>query len=186
MPKLDAVPKHVLPMHDLAERHRGLTSAIGASYAEAACVCLDRHHQPPVEIDIDGVTNQLRAEASWDRTDERTRAAWANETDATEAGAYACVLGALELAHQLVAVRRAETRSGADYYVAGPGDGVEDLESCYRLEVSGVDAGSEEAVRRRLSAKVRQACAGASNLPAIAGVVGFKALLVTFRTVEDE
>ena len=55
---------------------------------------------------------------------------------------------------------------------------ISDLEDCLRLEVSGVDRGPEQTVRQRLNAKLRQAAAGDSNLPALAGVVGFKARLI--------
>jgi hypothetical protein len=71
----------------------------------------------------------------------------------------------------LLAVQRAETRTGADYYMAPVP--VTSLETAYRLEVSGVDHGDEKAVKRRLSEKVQQARRGSSNLPAIAAVVGF-------------
>jgi hypothetical protein len=41
-----------LPIHNLSERHPGITDAVGANYTEAARVCLDRHHQSPVNIEI--------------------------------------------------------------------------------------------------------------------------------------
>ena len=78
----------------------------------------------------------------------------------------------------MVAVRRAETKTGADYYIALQGGPMQDLEDCLRLEVSGVDAGPESTVNRRLKDKLAQAAAGSSNLPAMAGVVGFKAKLI--------
>lgn len=176
-------PLPVLPLADLAARHPGLTLAIAAAYAEAASVCLGRHHVAPLEIAIDDVTRPCRAIVEWPTPDDRTCAAWANEIDTTEAGAYAVVLAAAELAHELFAIRRAETLTGADYYIAPHGAQVEDLEHCLRLEVSGVDAGTDQAVRARLRSKVNQTRAGNSNLPAMAGVVGFKARLVAFEAV---
>jgi len=82
----------------------------------------------------------------WEATDDRTKHAWANEIDATEAGAYACVLAAVELTSGMVAVYRAETKTGADYYIVPAGNSVDDLENCLRLEVSGINKGlvSEE------------------------------------------
>ncbi len=85
----------------------------------------------------------------------------------------------------LVAVHRAETCTGADWYIAPKGKTVEDLEDCLRFEVSGVDRGNETAVAQRLKKKLKQAAAGDSNLPAMAGVVGFKAALVMLATLED-
>ena len=78
----------------------------------------------------------------------------------------------------LVAVGRAETLTGADYYVAPQGSMPGDLEGCLRLEVSGVDSGSNTVVGRRLKNKLAQARRGLSDLPAIAGVAGFRARLV--------
>jgi hypothetical protein len=85
----------------------------------------------------------------------------------------------------LYAVRRAETGTGADYYIGPPGSGVNDLEECLRLEVSGVDHGDEKEVLKRLSAKVRPARAGNGSLPAVAGVFGFWAKLLTVQDVPE-
>jgi hypothetical protein len=175
-----------LPIHSLSERHRGLTQAIGDAYTEAARVCMDRHHISPVDFKIDDTGLEREATAEWEGTDERTRNAWANDTDATEAGAYACALAALEVARGMVAVRRAETKTGADYYVALPGGGEEDLEDCVRFEVSGLDAGLISRIRQRLQTKLDQTASGNSNLPAIAGIVGFKAKLILLRSLGDE
>ena len=71
-----------------------------------------------------------------------------------------------------VALARAETRSGADYYV-GRAD-MADMEDAHRLEISGTDQGEEGQFRRRLERKLRQASRGSSALPALACVVGFK------------
>lgn len=96
----------------------------------------------------------------------------------TEMGAYALALAAMEHTRGLVAVSRAETRTGADYYLDVPDAEVVDLETSVRLEVSGTDTGDEKVVSARLAQKLKQATAGASNLPAIACVVGFAALSI--------
>ncbi len=61
---------------------------------------------------------------------------------------------------------------------------MDDLEDCWRLEVSGVDQGSESVVERRLQDKLAQAAAGRSNLPAVAGVVGFRARVILLADLE--
>ena len=114
----------------------------------------------------------------WTPTDKRTRGAWANENDATRDGAYACVLAAVELLCGLTAIRRSETETGADYYIAEPNAAVDDLESYIRLEVSGVDRGNASRVASRLRQKLDQARSGKSDLPAMAGVVGYRARLI--------
>jgi hypothetical protein len=118
----------------------------------------------------------------WDKTDERSKDAWANNDDATRDGAYACALAATELSRHYVAVKRAEKLTGADYYIAPHGATVEDLENYYRLEVSGTDLDSS-LVKTRLKTKVKQAQDGNSNLPALAAVVGFKAKLIIIQSV---
>jgi len=175
----------ILPLADMADRHPGLTAALAETYLEAARVCLDRHHSSPAEFTIRGRDARVQALAHWDSADDRIRAAWANEIDTTEAGAYACVIAAVELTEGLVAIRRAETRTGADYYVAPQGRGsLDDFETSLRLEVSGTDSGTPPALERLLREKSAQASKGASNLPAMAGVVSFRALLILTERVK--
>jgi hypothetical protein len=168
----------------MADRHPGLTPAVAGAYEEAARVCLDRHHEPPVDIYIENSDTVETVAAEWERTDERARNAWANEIDATEAGAYACALAAVELTESLVALHRAETRTGADYYIGPAGVTVGDLENCLRLEVSGSDRASGNVVGQRLKEKLAQAAVGASNLPAMAGVVAFRARRIALSRLE--
>jgi len=164
-------------------RHRGLTPAVAANNAEAASVCLSRHHTSPTTFTIENSGSDEKVDAHWPRPDDRTLGAWNNRIDATEMGAYACVIAGMEVARGYFAVRRAETGTGADYYIGQSGAGTDDLENCYRLEVSGVDAGSEREVRQRVWQKVEQAQRGDSSLPAVAGVVGFAARLILFADV---
>ena len=172
----------ILQLNKLENRHVGLTEAIAECFCEAAFVCLDRNHTPPQDFDLSGDDFEKKAMVDWIPPDERCRRAWANKDDATRDGAYACALAATELCLGLYAVRRAETLTGADYYVGPDPNSAEDLESCFRLEVSGTDMDSYE-VRRRLKNKVRQAAVGKSNLPAMAAVVGFKVKKILMEKV---
>lgn len=177
--------KLLLPIHDLCDRHPGVSGGVAASYAEAACVCLDRHHVSPADFVLDRSTS-IEVIIEWAAPDERTKKAWANDTDTTEAGAYCVALAAIETTDHLVAVARAEIRTGADYYLGRRGEVLDDLETSHRLEVSGVDKGALAALRTRLRQKVEQAASGASSLPAIAAVVGFSAKRVLIADVELE
>ena len=179
----DEIMINELKFHDLSVRHFGLTPEVSAYYAQAACVCLDRHHTPKVEFRINDNLTISSATAAWPPVGDRIKAAWNNVTDTTEAGAYAIALAAVELSRGLVAIRRAETATGADYYIDKPDAPVVDLETSLRLEISGVDAGNDAEVRRRLKRKLKQARAGNSNLPAIACVVGFAALHIAAMDV---
>ena len=175
-----------LRLESLHERHVGLTPSLASAFYEAASVCLSRHHDSPVEFEIgrNGGTSTRLVE--FQKPNARVLNAWANDIDATEDGAYCVCLAAVEVEEQLVAVKRAETLSGADWYVAPVGTAPDDLERCFRLEVSGLDSGSRSAVEARLRQKVDQTRRGASNLPAIASVVGFKERAVAIQKVSDD
>lgn len=168
----------------LHERHGGLTRALGETFTEAASVCFSRHHLSPVDLEVQALGVSSSHSVEFGSPDKRTLGAWANEIDTTECGAYGVCLAAVEAQESLVAVKRAETLTGADWYVAPVGVDVSDLEACYRLEVSGVDAGSRSVVEARLRQKVEQTRRGSSNLPAIASVVGFKERLVAISKVD--
>jgi hypothetical protein len=174
-----------LNINAMDERHNALTPHIAGSYREAASVCLSRHHSPPIEVTLSDNGKTLLAELAWVAPDERTSGAWANATDTTEAGAYACVIAAVELMRNLFAVRRAETGTGADYYIGPQGSGQHDLEECVRLEVSGLSEGNLRDVTRRLLEKVSQAQEGESNLPALAGVIGFSSKAIMIKDVAE-
>jgi hypothetical protein len=58
---------------------------------------------------------------NFDIPDARVGRAHANEIDATEIGAYGLSLAAIEAVVGLVAIRRAETLTGADWYIAPAG-----------------------------------------------------------------
>ncbi len=178
------MPLPSLPLGNMADRHPGLTPALAAAYLEAARVCLDRHYTPPQEFSIENDKVESYTSVDWLPTDERCRLAWANESDAARDGAYACALAATELQMGFCAVMRAETLTGADYYVAPLGSSPEDLEDCIRLEVSGTNLDIYE-VRRRLRNKVNQVEHGSSSLPAIAAVVGFGAKLIAMESVKE-
>lgn len=118
----------------------------------------------------------------WPSASARLERAWRNRDDATRDAAYICVIAAVELLEGMVAVARTETTTGADYYIAPAGHDGEDLEDCLRLEVSGINAGTPADVAARLREKIEQTKRGSSNLPAIAGVIGFSTKLIRLRT----
>jgi hypothetical protein len=174
----------LLPLQNMAERHQALTPSVAGSYFEAARVCLDRHHSSPKEFTLEDDKVESIAKVEWEATDSRVQAAWANADDATRDGAYAFALAATELLRGMVAVRRAETRTGADYYIALSDQDLEDLENCFRLEVSGTHSDKSE-VKRRLRIKLEQARQGNRNLPALAAVIGFRVQLILLQTVDE-
>ena len=175
-----------LRLESLHERHIGLTPALSDTFFEAASVCLSRHHDSPLEMEITCNGRNITRLVEFQKPDLRMLNAWANDIDTTESGAYGVCLAAVEVEEQLVAVKRAETLTGADWYVAPTGTEPDDLERCFRLEISGVDTGGRVVVETRLRQKVDQTRRGASNLPAIASVVGFKERAVLIQKVSND
>ena len=173
-----------LPLTDMHQRHYGLPPNVIGCFLLAARVSLDLNHSPPQEFRLEDTGLSRAVVVDWEPTNAREQAAMANQDDATRDGAYACALAAIEVTRGLVAVRRAERRSGVDYYLAPAGQVVEDLEAAWRLEVSGTQL-NEAQVRYRLSTKMQQAGAVHSDLPALAAVVGFMARLIMIREVDS-
>lgn len=174
----------LLPLQNMAERHPALTPFVAGSYLEAARVCLGRHHTSPQEFIIENDNIQSITQVEWEVADGRVQAAWANTDDATRDGAYALAIATTDLVRGMVAVRRAETRTGADYYLALSDQNSEDLENWFRLEVSGTDSNKIE-VKRRIRVKLEQAKQGESNLPALAAIIGFRVKLIVLQTVDE-
>jgi len=174
-----------LVIEKLHERHVGLTAALAEMFTESASVCLSRHHHSPVKIGISQGTTQSVYALDFPTPNARTLSAYANVNDATENGAYGICLAAVEVEESLFAIRRAETLTGADWYVAPKEASAEDMEDYYRLEVSGLDAGGPAAIQERLKRKIDQTRRGRSNLPAIASVVGFKELAIAIQKVGE-
>lgn len=183
MKRIKSAPR--LPIYDMEKRHPGLTEGTAKSYLEAATVSLDAEHKSPQDFLLNYDHHEQTTEVMWDPPSQRCLRGWANHDDATRDGAYACAIAAAELSSGLYAMRRAETLTGADYYVAPKDTDPDDFESCIRLEVSGTRSDEQE-VRRRLSDKIKQARSGRSNLPAIAAIVGFKTKHITMRTVDND
>lgn len=174
-----------LRISGMSERHPGLSEAVAASHCEAAQVCLARHHQPPATFRLEYGEGVLDAVVDWELPSERARAAWRNQVAATENGASAMVLAAVEETLGLVACSRAETRSGADYLMVPAGSAFSDLESSIRLEISGVDSGPARLVYERVRKKIEQVLRGTGELPALVGVAGFSCRRIVLEAVES-
>src|SRR5690242_5820381 len=118
-----------LQLSNLEKRHPGVSYGIARSYREAAQVCLARHHKPPKTFNLvhDAVSEAV--DATWQPPSKALVAAWNNAIDATESAAYCIALAAVEITNGLHAIFRAETGSGADYYLGPCGAEPSDLEN---------------------------------------------------------
>jgi hypothetical protein len=114
-------------------RHPGVSPAVSDAFAEAAEVCLDRYHSPPeTVVEVHWQDNLLLSTLLWSAPTVVAQRAWHNRDDATRDGAYIVSLAVIDAYLGFVAISRAETRTGADYYVARPE--AEDLENAFRVE----------------------------------------------------
>ena len=169
-------------LYKLFERHRGFYEPLCVAYADAAGVCLDRHHESPTYFEIFTDDSSCSRQLSWVRPSSAVKANWNNSDDAVRDGAYSVALAAVESELGYVSLLRAEKKSGADYYVGPPGA---DPENAYRLEVSGTEIGGSE-VEYRLTGKLKQAKAGKSDTRAYACVVGFYVKRVALGKMEED
>lgn len=173
-----------LPIHGMHERHPGLSDAAASFLVEALCVCLDRHHISPADFTILTDDAERPARVEWKAADQVMQASHGNENDATRDGACACAIAALELAHSLVVITRAQQGSGADYYVAASDTDWDDLEGLTRFEVSGIDHGPISTLTARVRSKLTQLALGNSTAPGIAGVVLFDKRWIQLEDME--
>jgi len=174
----------LLLIKDLDTRHYGIIKSIGDFFYDAASVCLNRHHESPTIFSIENDNFNSEAEITWGIVDQRMLDAFADENEATEMGACACSIAAVELELGLFILRRANKPFGCDYYIGPPDKTADDLEHLYRLEVSGMNTGSSQDLTKRLKTKIRQTIRGKSNLPAIACVVGFPSAKILIQFVK--
>jgi len=164
-------------------RHPGISFGVCEAFSEAAEVCLARHHKPPRTVfSIQCCGDTSKRGLTWKSPNQTAQRAWNNRDDATRDAAYIISLAVVEKELDLVALSRAETRTGADYYVGTPD--AADLEEAFRLEVSGVDQGDVAVIKKRHREKERQVLQGDSSLPAYASVVGFRDASVLLSLVQ--
>ena len=151
-----------------------LEQALLESNAQAAEVCLDRHHNSPVEVTIDApkLTTVSRCAVAWTKPTPQRMNTYANRIDAVESGAYAVSLAVLCDFCNAVTVKRAEQLTGSDFLIVPRN--AEDFEDAHRLEVSGTESADRYEVKRRVAAKHTQLEEGASGLPGIASVISFR------------
>lgn len=167
-----------------APKHPGISDAVCEAFSEAAEVCLARHHVPPrtlIHLACEG--RESDKSLTWSAPNETAQRSWRNRDDATRDGAYIISLAVVEYELGLVALSRADTRTGADYYVGKLEQ--PDLEEAFRLEISGVDEGGLTDIRRRLRIKKDQVARGVGFLPAYASVVGFRAAAVLVSSISE-
>jgi hypothetical protein len=163
------------PIH-LAELKRGtpgITGSVGASFGEAATVCLEEaRHAPGIKLTVMGDFS-CSYPICWDACTAQMRRSWADLQDATEFGA--CGVAALLVPRLtgLTVVRRSVKGTGFDYWLGYEDDEDSLFQGKARMEVSGILEGSESKMNARVRSKRAQVAAAGSQLEALIVVVEF-------------
>lgn len=164
-----------LDLNDLAKPRPGLTPERGAGFAQAAAVCLEtNHHQPGVNMRVDGVATEDFA-VVWNLINETVKATWADLQEATEHGAYGVALLLFERLYGLTVVERSFKRTGFDYW-AGPLAASGFLfQDRTKLEMSGIAEG-ESTIASRVRLKLAQVAKfdPSGTVPAYVAVIDFR------------
>ena len=169
------MPSASISLAGLNKWHPCITPALAEVMFEAARVCLDRHHAPPLDFDVRADGQWETVHLNWPPSNSRLRRAWGNQNESIEWGAVAVALAYVGQIAGLLAVRRAQHGSGADYFVTPEDADLHDLEARIRLEVSGMERGELADLNRRLAQKLEQLRRGRPQGPGFAVVVGFSA-----------
>ena len=175
----------MLDLNELAKgRFPAITEAIGATFAEAAGVCLESQgHSPGVQLTIRGDrSGSYTLEWTPVSLQARTRA-WNDTEEATEFGAagVAILLAEKELGY--VAIYRSRKGTGFDYWLGDDPD-IPFPEPKALLEVSGIRRGNDRIIRARVRQKLNQVeQVKASSLPAYVIVVEFSHPIAEVRMI---
>lgn len=168
---------------NLASLHLGLPAispAFGSFLAEACQVCLQAWgHRPGAVLPVRATpprTFELHWEAFYSDQLART---WHDQQEATEYGATAVAILLVGQMTDYTVVRRSVKGTGFDYWL-GHRHATEDalpFQEAARLEVSGIFAGEEPLIRRRVQNKLKQVQRSDHlGLPAIVIVIEFSRL----------
>ncbi|MCL6648339.1 MAG: hypothetical protein K6U89_08405 [Chloroflexi bacterium] len=153
----------------------GITSHVGAYYAEAATVCLEEaDHHSGVQLRIDGDCDHV-LRLLWNssgNTEQRDRS-WHDDQEATENGAYGiAVLLITELADYTV-VERAQKGPGFDFWLGKKDSADTFFQDKARLEVSGIRRGDDRIIAARVRRKMEQISRSDREAPGVVVVVEF-------------
>jgi len=149
----------------------GVTSSLGSSMVEAACVCLsDVGHESGVTLFLEG-DFEKQMKIIFDGVDDQARRAWADEQFCTEFGAYCISLLLAVRLTPLTVIERSRKGTGFDFWL---GDGTEPLfTKKARMEISGIRRGNPTSIKSRLRKKKIQVTPTDGTLPAHISIVEF-------------
>ena len=160
-----------IDLEELVGGMPGLSPRMGAAMAEAAGVCFDDcGHCSPTTLRLLGDLGG-KADVSWQVPDQQAKRSWADESYATEQGAYAVAIGIACQARGLVALERSRKFNGFDYWLGR--DETTLFTNKVRLEVSGIRRGTAAQLTARVRQKVNQIEVSCGLLKGLVIVVEF-------------
>lgn len=160
-----------LDLDVLSKGMRGLTQAMGKVMAECASVCLEeRGHQPCVLLGVSGDFD-ISCPLLWSPTTHQMRSCHNDEQVATENGAYGIAILLLLKQTGFKVLEKSAKGGGFDYWL-GKGSSLP-FQGKARLEVSGIRAGDDKELARRVGIKIEQTKKSDGKFPAFVVVVEF-------------
>lgn len=147
----------------------GLDEGLLGALRAARAVALARHHESPVQLDVDDAGKTVTLTLAFAPPSPRSRSAWADRDRTTEWAAEAIALEVVHATRSMGTIRRAARGTRFDWYVGCPGT---DLEDAVALEIGGTDAQPLRAVLKR---KLRQLRRRPGGQPGLAVVVQMSA-----------
>ena len=160
-----------LNLEDLAQGLGAINKVMGAFLAQAGAVCLDKHRHPDgVVLSVQG-SFDARFEVYRVISTEDTKLIWKDEIEAANYGACAFAVLLVRELTPLMVVERACIGTGVDYWL-GEKDQLP-FQKKARLEVSGINQGTESAINARVKKKLAQTAPSDGKLPAYIVVVEF-------------
>lgn len=153
----------------------GITPTMGAVLAEAAGVCLEnQRHNLGVDMAMKGIHTHT-FQVFWPEVTEQARRSWNDMDEATEFGACGVAISLILRCTSYTVIERSRKGSGFDYWLGHQEDKhLLTFEKKARLEVSGIQNGTNSQVKTRVQNKINQTKrSGSSGLPAYIAVIEF-------------
>jgi hypothetical protein len=170
----------MIQLSELCAGYPGITPCFGNSLAEAGSVSLHSHNHPQsTPLKIQG---SITAEETiwWDPPNQQTLNCWNDPDEATEFGATGIAILLVKKYHKYKVIQRSRKGTGFDYWL-GKSNHI-NFKDKARLEVSGINKGSDNEIRRRVELKLNQIDQSKGlMLPGLVVVVEFSNPLADMR-----
>jgi hypothetical protein len=159
-----------LNLSDLTAGIDAINPVIGAFLAQACAVCLDRHnHQTGIALTVNGEFDETFA-LHWNVSTELERRGFDTQEPTHFGACCVAVLLIRELTNYTV-IERACIGTGIDYWLGNKNE--LPFQQAARLEVSGIGAGDDREIKKRVKEKLAQTKPSDGTLPAYVIVVEF-------------